>query len=69
MTIRLMVREEFPLFWPTFKSIIKAEETYAFSSSLTEAQAAQLWFDLPTETYVFMVDEQIAALFQLRVGA
>lgn len=40
MTIRLMMREEFSLFWPTFKSIIDAEETYAFSSFLTEAQAS-----------------------------
>ena len=69
MTIRRMLREEFPLFWPTFKSIIEAEETYAFSSALTEPQAAQLWFDLPAETYVFMVDEQIAGSYYIKPNA
>jgi len=69
MTIRLMMREEFPLFWPTFKSIIDAEETYAFSSALTEQQAAQIWLDLPAETYVFMIDEQIAGSYYIKPNA
>ncbi|MDD2344085.1 MAG: GNAT family N-acetyltransferase [Tolumonas sp.] len=69
MTIRLMTQQDFPQFWPTFKTIIDAEETYAFSSSLTEAQAAQIWLDLPAETYVFMIDEQIAGSYYIKPNA
>ena len=69
MTIRLMTQQDFPQFWPTFKTIIDAEETYAFSSGLSESQAAQIWFDLPAETYVFMVDEQIAGSYYIKANA
>ena len=69
MTIRLMTPQDFPQFWPTFKSIIDAEETYAFSSTLTEAQAVQIWLDLPAETYVFMIDEQIAGSYYIKPNA
>ncbi len=69
MTIRLMTRNDFPLFWPTFKAIIEEEATYAFSPELTEVQALQLWFDLPAETYVFMQDDQIAGSYYIKPNA
>lgn len=69
MTIRLMTRNDFPLFWPTFKVIIEEEATYAFSPELTEVQALQLWFDLPAETYVFMQDDQIAGSYYIKPNA
>jgi RimJ/RimL family protein N-acetyltransferase len=69
MTIRRMTLEDFPQFWPIFKNIIEAEETYAFSSELTQTQASQIWLDLPMETYVFIVDEQIAGSYYIKPNA
>ncbi|MDH2432462.1 GNAT family N-acetyltransferase [Pokkaliibacter sp. MBI-7] len=56
LRIRLCTEEDFAQIWPFFRSIIQAEETYAFDPAMSEEQARHLWLQLPLKTYVVEQD-------------
>jgi hypothetical protein len=45
---------EFQMFWPSFKQIIKEQETYAFNPTMTYKQAFELWCKAPLKTFVYL---------------
>ena len=67
--IREMREADFELFWPTFKAIVQAEETYAFDPQLTQVAACELWLKSPIKTYVFEEDGDILGSYYIKMNA
>ncbi|MBJ7554490.1 GNAT family N-acetyltransferase [Marinomonas spartinae] len=64
--IREMTRLDFESFWPCFKSVIQAQETYAFDPNITLEEAYRLWCELPLKTFVFVEGEQILGSYYIK---
>lgn len=69
MNIREITKLDFDLFWPTFKVIIEAQETYAFDPQMSHEDAYQLWCIVPQKTYVAIIDGKIAASYYIKANA
>lgn len=71
--IRIMTEHDFEQFWPTFESIIKAQETYAFEPDMTQVDAYEIWCELPIKTFVYVEgesgNEQILGSYYLKANA
>lgn len=67
--IREMRETDFELFWPTFKAIVQAEETYAFDPQMTQVAACKLWLKSPIKTYVFEEDGDILGSYYIKMNA
>lgn len=52
MEIQKISEQDFKQFWPTFKEIIVAQETYAFDPDMNYEDAWVLWCELPQVCYV-----------------
>ncbi|WP_438464666.1 GNAT family N-acetyltransferase [Marinomonas sp. PE14-40] len=64
-----MTENDFKLFWPTFETIILAEQTYAFDSQMGYEEALQLWLKSPLKTYVFEEDGVILGSYYIKANA
>lgn len=69
MNIRLMTREDFPAFWPTFQSIVQAGETYAFDQDLSLEQGYRLWCETPSETWVAEAESELLGSYYIKPNA
>jgi len=67
--IREMTENDFKMFWPTFETIILAEQTYAFDSKMGYEEALQLWLKSPLKTYVFEEDGVILGSYYIKSNA
>lgn len=67
--IRPMTKSDFKLFWPTFFSIIEAQETYAFAPDMTVDQAYHLWCEQPLKTFVYEEQGEILGSYYLKANA
>lgn len=47
-----MTESDFEDFWPVFKEIVEARETYAFDPNMSLGQALELWLYSPEATFV-----------------
>lgn len=47
LTFTPITEEDFALFWPTFQSIVQAQETYAIDPDISFETAYQLWCKTP----------------------
>ena len=52
MQIKLISEHDFEDFWPVFREIIQAEETYAFEPNMSRDEAYELWCKKPQEAYI-----------------
>lgn len=67
--IREMTLSDFEAFWPTFSTIISAQETYAFDANMTQQQATAIWLEVPLKAYVYVEDNQILGTYYLKANA
>ncbi|USH05509.1 GNAT family N-acetyltransferase [Grimontia kaedaensis] len=67
--IREITPQDFQSFWPTFSSVIQAEETYAFDADMTVEQAYQLWCEVPLKTLVFVEDNVVLGTYYIKPNA
>ncbi|NGN96385.1 GNAT family N-acetyltransferase [Grimontia sp. S25] len=67
--IREITPQDFQSFWPTFSSVIKAEETYAFDADMTFEQSYQLWCEVPQKTFVFVEDDVVLGTYYIKPNA
>ena len=58
MEIVEITKNDFKSFWPTFKEIVEAQETYAFNPNMTFEEAYTLWCKSAQQTFV-MIDNNI----------
>jgi hypothetical protein len=63
MEISDITKNDFETFWPIFKDIIQAQETYAFDPELDFESAYQLWCVLPLKCFVIKEDDTILGTY------
>lgn len=66
---REITQSDFELFWPTFSSVIQAQETYAFDPNMTLEQAYHLWCETPLKTYVFVENNVVLGSYFIKPNA
>jgi len=69
MEISEITKSDFEAFWPIFKDIIQAQETYAFDPELNFESAYQLWCVLPQKCFVIKEDETILGSYYIKPNA
>ncbi|MEE4301555.1 MAG: GNAT family N-acetyltransferase [Pseudomonadales bacterium] len=52
MIIEAISELTFDAFWPTFRDVVRAQETYAYAPDLDREAARQLWCEIPERTFV-----------------
>ncbi|CZF81954.1 putative acetyltransferase YhhY [Grimontia celer] len=67
--IRKITPQDFQSFWPTFSSVILAEEAYAFDADMTFEQSYQLWCEAPLKTFVFVEDDVVLGTYYIKPNA
>ncbi|WP_109513015.1 GNAT family N-acetyltransferase [Pseudomonas ovata] len=67
--IRPMTAADFERFWPTFKAVVQAQETYAYDPALSLEQARELWLKLPQHTLVAEQDGELLGSYYLKANA
>lgn len=69
MIISEISRTDFELFWPVFKSVVLAQETYAFDPAIEFESAYNLWCLLPQKTYVIKEKDTILGSYYIKPNA
>ncbi len=68
MIIREALDEDFPKIWPTFRTVVRAGETYTIPRDIGEASARDIWLKAPLKTYVAEKDGSILGTYKLNVN-
>ncbi|MFC3153264.1 GNAT family N-acetyltransferase [Litoribrevibacter euphylliae] len=66
--IREMTKADFEVFWPTFESVINAQETYAFDPEMSFQQAYDLWCESPLKAFVFVEGDQVLGSYYIKAN-
>ncbi|MDI9648876.1 GNAT family N-acetyltransferase, partial [Burkholderia cenocepacia] len=69
ITIRPMTDDDFARFWPTYRAIVAAQETYAFDPESTPEAARALWLDAPLCTWIAEEDGVVLGSYYLKANA
>ncbi|AXE29674.1 GNAT family N-acetyltransferase [Chromobacterium phragmitis] len=69
MQIRPMTPGDFAAFWPIFRDIAAARETYAFDPDMGQEDARALWFEAPLESWLAEEDGAILGSYFLKANA
>ncbi|QEL57934.1 GNAT family N-acetyltransferase [Chromobacterium paludis] len=64
-----MTPQDFAAFWPIFRDIAAARETYAFDPEMDEASARRLWCEAPLETWLAEEDGAVLGSYYLKPNA
>lgn len=64
--IRETTKQDFEVFWPTFESIVKAQETYAFEPNMNFEEAYELWCISSSKSFIFEESGQILGSYFMR---
>ena len=70
MSAEVVIREidddAFDRFWPSFQSIVRARDTYAYDPALDRETARALWCDVPLRTYVAHMGDAVLGTYYLK---
>ncbi|WP_323120485.1 GNAT family N-acetyltransferase [Burkholderia alba] len=69
ITLRPMTRDDFPRFWPIFRAVVGARDTYAYDPGMTQEAARALWMDVPLCTWVAERDGELLGSYYLKPNA
>lgn len=64
-----MTAADFKLFWPVFKSVVEAQETYAFDADIDYERAYDLWCIEPRISFVAKENTQVLGSYFLKSNA
>ncbi|RKF17999.1 GNAT family N-acetyltransferase [Alginatibacterium sediminis] len=64
--IREMTKADFEIFWPTFRDIVVAQESYAFDPQINIETAYQLWCKQTRASFVFTQNDQILGSYYIK---
>jgi len=64
-----ITKNDFELFWPAFKEVVYAQETYAFDPNIDFESAYNLWCSSPQKTYVIKDDGAILGSYYIKANA
>jgi GNAT superfamily N-acetyltransferase len=66
MSIKVMTKEDFKLFWPIFSRIVKDQETYAYDVNIDFEDAYTLWCEVPLRTFIFEQNGKICGSYYIK---
>lgn len=66
---REISKSDFESFWPTFYSVIQAQETYAFDPSMSMEESYELWCQMPLKAYAFIENEVVLGTYYIKPNA
>jgi ribosomal protein S18 acetylase RimI-like enzyme len=69
MQISEVTKSDFESFWPVFKEIVLAQETYAFDPNIDFETAYQLWCSSPQKSFVIKEDGLVLGSYYIRANA
>lgn len=69
MEISEISKNDFSLFWPVFKEVVLAQETYAFDPNLDLESAYILWCKAPQKTFVMKENGLILGSYFIKANA
>jgi ribosomal protein S18 acetylase RimI-like enzyme len=69
MQISEITRSDFESFWPVFKEIVLAQETYAFDPAIEFESAHNLWCLSPQKSYVIKDNGLILGSYYIKANA
>ena len=69
MQICEITKSDFEAFWPVFKNIVIAQETYAFDPEIDFESAYNLWCLAPQKTYIIKVNGLILGSYYIKANA
>ncbi len=69
MDIHRIKIKDFSLFWPTFKTIVEAADTYSISPRISFDEAFEYWCLNPQVTYVAKKENRLAGSYYLKSNA
>ena len=69
MQISEITKSDFESFWPVFKAIITAQETYAFDPDINFESAYNLWCLSPQKAYVIKENGLILGSYYIKPNA
>lgn len=69
MEITRITLDDFKQFWPTFRAIVSAQDSYAFATDISYDEAFEVWCLVPQITYVTKIDGEIAGSYYLKPNA
>ena len=69
MQIRPMEPGDFIAFWPIFRDIVAARETYALDPDMDQEAARRLWCEAPLEAWLAEEDGQLLGSYFLKANA
>ncbi|WP_448548567.1 N-acetyltransferase family protein [Thalassotalea fusca] len=69
MKITEITRQDFQAFWPVFKNVIEAQETYAFAPDMSVDDAYQLWCVMPDKSFIAKENGVILGSYYLKANA
>lgn len=61
--------DDFLHFWPTFKAIVEARETYAIDPDVSYDEAYRLWCEVPSYTFIAKQGDQLLGSYYLKPNA
>jgi len=68
-TLSLMTAADFEQFWPVFRGVVAAQETYAFDTNMTLNEARSLWLTSPMATYVVKEGNELLGSYYIKPNA
>lgn len=70
LTFTPITKDDFASFWPTFQSIVQAQETYAIDPDISYEAAQQLWCKAPKASLVVKDESgQLLGTYYLKANA
>lgn len=69
MIVEPITDATFDAFWPTFRDIVRAGETYAFDPDLDRDAAHRLWCEVPEATWVARDGDVLLGSYYLKANA
>ncbi|MFD2177826.1 GNAT family N-acetyltransferase [Veronia pacifica] len=67
--IRDITKADFEQFWPTFSTVIQAQETYAFEPDMTIDEAFTLWCESSIRAFVYVEDNLVLGTYYIKPNA
>ncbi|AUH53742.1 GNAT family N-acetyltransferase [Chromobacterium sp. ATCC 53434] len=64
-----MQPQDFAAFWPVFRAVVSARETYAFDPDMDEQAAYRLWCEAPLETWLAEDGGELLGSYFLKANA
>jgi ribosomal protein S18 acetylase RimI-like enzyme len=64
-----ITKSDFELFWPVFKEVVSAQETYAFDPEIDFSSAYQVWCLSPQKAFVMKENDVILGSYYIKANA